>query len=57
VVFLLGFDISPDTVDEARADGECRVTVLPREVPAMVAIGPHGRCFLEFAQEAGDVVG
>jgi hypothetical protein len=57
VVFFLGFNISPDTVDEARADGKCRVTLLPRKVPAMMAIGPYRRGLLEFAQEAGDVVG
>ncbi len=56
VMTFLVFDITPDAVQQACAHGKGGVSLLPRKVPAMPAIGPYGRGLFKFAHETGDIV-
>ncbi len=56
VMFFLRFDITPDIVPPACADGECRVTLLPGKSRAMIASSPHRGSLFQFAQEILDCV-
>ncbi len=41
VMLLLGFDVTPDILLAAGAHGECGVTLLPRELRAMMTRSPQ----------------
>jgi len=51
MVFRLGFDVTPDSVLMAGADGECRITLLPCKMWAMLTRCPNRRGLLQLAQE------
>jgi len=56
MVLVLGFDVVPDFVAEAGADGEGCIALLPCEFRAMMAGGPDGGGLFEFAHEVLDAV-